>query len=343
MPRVNNHGSDGGVGYDLAVAVIKKFPNAGALTLARKIYAANPEVFLNLEAARTRIRYLLGATGKVNRAARRRAGGEGMRARRKSGGRTFEALPPGLQYMDEWEPYVINAKKVLILADIHIPYHDLDALKCALDYGVACGCDHLLYLGDAMDFYSASFWEKDPRKRRFQEELNTWYKVAKVIQSAFPKATFKEGNHEERLWRYMARKAPELLDLEVLSLPELLHLPGFVIEHVGDKRIVKLGHLSCLHGHEWKYGISSPVNPARGYYLRAKATCIAGHLHQTSEHSEKDLHESIVTCWSLGCLCDMRADYARYNKWNHGFAVVTVDDDGEFEVDNKRIFDGRVF
>jgi len=31
------------------------------------------------------------------------------------------------------------------------------------------------------------------------------------------------------------------------------------------------------------------------------------------------------------------------NKWNHGFAVVTLDEKGSFTVDNKRIIDGRAW
>lgn len=36
-------------------------------------------------------------------------------------------------------------------------------------------------------------------------------------------------------------------------------------------------------------------------------------------------------------MCDLAPDYARLNKWNHGFALVEVRDDGEFDVENLRI------
>jgi hypothetical protein len=42
-------------------------------------------------------------------------------------------------------------------------------------------------------------------------------------------------------------------------------------------------------------------------------------------------------CWSTGCLCDLTPDYSRVNRWNHGFAVVEVDEAGSFNVDNLRI------
>jgi hypothetical protein len=46
---------------------------------------------------------------------------------------------------------------------------------------------------------------------------------------------------------------------------------------------------------------------------------------------------SEVFCWSTGCLCDLRPEYARYAKWNHGHAVVNVEPDGQFQVQNFRI------
>jgi hypothetical protein len=43
-----------------------KFPNAGNLTLAKKIYSENPDFFKNAEHAREVIRYYRGVKGKEN-------------------------------------------------------------------------------------------------------------------------------------------------------------------------------------------------------------------------------------------------------------------------------------
>jgi hypothetical protein len=45
----------------------------------------------------------------------------------------------------------------------------------------------------------------------------------------------------------------------------------------------------------------------------------------------------------VGCLCDLSPDYAIVNRWNHGFAIVDIDEDGSFEVHNHKIIDGRVY
>lgn len=117
---------------------------------------------------------------------------------------------------------------------------------------------------------------------------------------------------------------------------------GLGIEVIKDKRIVKAGKLNLLHGHEFQSGVIAPVNVARGVFLRAKTNTLVGHSHVTSEHTERDLNGDIVTCWSTGCLCELTPEYARINKYNHGFAHVLVNKDGGFNVKNMRIIKGKI-
>jgi hypothetical protein len=115
------------------------------------------------------------------------------------------------------------------------------------------------------------------------------------------------------------------------------------IEIIGDKRPMKLNNLWGIHGHEYIGGISAPVNPARGLFLKAKVSTFQGHNHQTSEHTEPTLTGKMVTTWSLGCLSELHPAYMPLNKWNHGFAEVDLDANGEdFEFRNKRIFKGKI-
>jgi len=98
-----------------------------------------------------------------------------------------------------------------------------------------------------------------------------------------------------------------------------------------------LGKLPVLHGHEKGKGMSAPVNQARGAFLRLHHTVLEGHGHRTSGHCEPDMWGNEVFCWSTGCLADLRPEYARLNKYNHGFATVDVHADGSFDVQNMRI------
>lgn len=323
--------------------LVKKFPKVGAKTLAAIAYRENPESFMTLEAARSAFRYAFGSNGDACRT--KRTDKTAYRKPRKAGA-SFQSIPRGLTHFEKWGAHVIDGKNTAaILSDIHAPYHDERALVSALRYIQKCSPTLIILNGDIADCFAVSFWEKDPRKRDFAGELKIVKIILTSIRCSFPNARiiFKSGNHEERLIRYMMVKAPELLDLEVLSLRELLDLPALEIELVQEKRPIRLGKLNVIHGHEFRFAIAGPVNPARGFYNKAKAHCIGGHLHQTSQHSEKNLNQNVISTWSTGCLCDLHPDYTPLNQWNHGFAMVDVTKNGIFQVNNMRIVDGECY
>ena len=85
----------------------------------------------------------------------------------------------------------------------------------------------------------------------------------------------------------------------------------------------------------------SSVNPARGLFLQSKAVALAAHSHQTSTHNEPDLRGRLITCWSMGCACQLAARYRPITKWNHGFVVVErKDGEGNFNLTNYRVLPG---
>jgi len=97
-----------------------------------------------------------------------------------------------------------------------------------------------------------------------------------------------------------------------------------------------------IHGHEYKNAITSPANPARTFFLRTKDNTAGGHYHQTSEHPEPSIKGKLITCWSIGCLCDLHPKYMPLNKWNNGFAKYERYDENFWHIDNKKIIEGRV-
>ena len=105
---------------------------------------------------------------------------------------------------------------------------------------------------------------------------------------------------------------------------------------------MKLQSLNIIHGHEFSGGFFSPVNIARGLFLKANATAIQGHNHQTSENSITTINGDLITTWSTGCLCELHPAYMPFNKWNWGFAYIEQNKD-TFEVLNKKIRKGKVF
>jgi len=252
--------------------------------------------------------------------------------------------PYSLPKSDEakWESFVLNHKRVLVLSDIHIPYHSIEALTAAFDYGKKMKPDAMLLNGDTIDFFGLSRYCKEPNKRDFAGELEAFREFFIILQKTFNcKIYFKTGNHEERYNHFLWMKAGELSGVNEFKLDEIIKARAEGIEVIGDKRIIKAGDLNIVHGHEFGGSIFSPVNVARGLFLRAKTSALQGHNHQTSEHTESNMNGKITTTWSTGCMCELHPAYLPINKWNHGFCIVDIDGD-DFQVHNKRISKGIV-
>lgn len=251
-------------------------------------------------------------------------------------------LPEAIPTFIGWEPYKIpGPNKVLILSDVHVPFHDEQALQLALKGSKP---DIILLNGDQIDFYSVSRWEREPTTGLLQKEITLTGKFLKYLRSRFPKAEiiWKDGNHEERWCKFLSSKAPELHGLECLQFPALFNFHNLGIHYVTDKKPILLGKLPVLHGHEYNFPIQNPVNPARGLFLKAKTSAMCGHMHTTSSHAEKTLLGEIHSTFSVGCLCNMLYRYSPINNHNHGFARVDIANDNGFHVNNYKVIRGKV-
>ena len=317
--------------------VCAKFSDTPTISIAKKLLNDYPEMFFTLTQARGLVRYARGEDGhKIQR-------------NKDPIGRSTPAslnpfkLPEPVK--NEWTPFILDGvTKLGILADLHIPYHDITAVTTALQHLKKVNPDTILINGDLIDFYMVSRFNKDPRARNVAQEIKDVQQFLSVLRSNFKKQRiiFKFGNHDDRLYLYLRVKAPELLDMECLALEEVLELDKYgITEVIKEGRIIHAGELNIIHGHEYRTPMLAPVNAARGLFLKAKSSTLQAHCHSTSEHTEVGIRGDIITTWSMGCLADLKPEYARLNKYNHG--VVDVEfHKNTFEVHNHRIIGNKV-
>ncbi len=233
----------------------------------------------------------------------------------------------------------------LLLSDIHIPYHDKTVVELAISEAAKRKVEGVLLNGDTMDCHELSRFDKSPDDPRYPEEVVLGREFLTYLRYRLPNAriVWKDGNHEERLQSYLMMRAPALFGLDVLTVPSLLKFSDYGIEYVTDKKVVRMGRLNAVHGHEYRPGITTPVNPARGLFLRAKSVAICSHFHQTSEHHEPTITGTPQAAWSIGCACQLNPLYMPLNKWNHGFALVNIERKRDlFSVQNYRVVDGEL-
>jgi predicted phosphodiesterase len=316
-----------------------KFPDKPTLALARIMFKENKTLYNHVEDARDKLRYIEGKQGAKHKS--------------KVANTSFikdEARPlnpyklPNTE-AKEIKPYIVTGYKLpLIISDVHLQFHDINAITTCFDYAKKQKPDAIIINGDLLDFYGLSFFSKDPRKRDFAYELSLFKQFFEILQKTFKaKIIYKFGNHELRYERFLMQKAGELVGVEEFELANIIKARAEGIDIVNHNQLIHANELTILHGHELGRGFFSPVNAARGLQLRAKVTALQGDCHKTSEHTETDLKGTIKTTWSTGCLCGLQAEYAPYNSWNHGFAMIELDSNKkDFQVHNKRIYKGKV-
>jgi hypothetical protein len=331
---VNKYVEDFSVNGELVLSVRK---------LALLMYEKNKTVFKDSEAARFMLKAYLGKCGNNSKV-------DNIKVINPFSKTNQWNIPPA-EMLEDTSPFIIPAmySPALSLGDIHLPYHDEMALEASLEDGNKNNCKSVFLNGDAIDFYQISNFVQDPRKRSFNFEIEMLYSFLLTLSKNFDKVYWKIGNHEERYFNYLFKNAPLVLTSErffkKIELESILDIESMGnVEIIKNKRPVKMGNLNVFHGHEWgKDMVFSPVNPARGYFLKALDHNLTAHKHQSSFHSQPTVTGKIIGSWSQGCLCQLNPQYAPFNKWNLGFTRVEFEDNGEFEVHNKTIKNGKVY
>lgn len=316
----------------------KKFKDTPDLTLAKMIYKNEPKLFKSVENCRSIIRHIRGHLGVSKR--------NDTVDKSLFKPLTYNTNPFGIpeSHAETWEPYIINSSRTLIIADLHIPYHDVNAITLALKYGQQKDVNCILIDGDLIDFHNQSRFEKDPRARHTNEEFEATRQFLRGLRAAFPSAkiVFKEGNHCERWEKWLYVKAPEIFGDPEFTLEGRLKLGELGIDIIKEKRPVKIGKLTVLHGHELQG--SGGVNPARATFLKTIDNVLIGHVHRSSQHTEPTMGGEVIVTTSMGCLCGMFPMFARVNKWNQGFAYVELDiKTGEYKLENLKIINGKIY
>lgn len=311
------------------------------LKLARIMHRDNPLMFNHVEDARKSLRYIEGKSGSAN--SRHRKVNDATNVIKEARPYNPYKLPDSDE--ESFEPFYISGfKRGLILNDLHLPYHNQQAITACFSFAKKQKPDFIFINGDLFDFQGLSYFMKDPLKKRFSEELDMAKDFIAILKKEFKcKIFYKFGNHEERYDNFLFQKAHELVGVEEFNLEEIIKKRVPEVEIIRDKRIVLINGLPFIHGHEFGRQMFSPVNAARGLQLRAKHSAVKGDCHTTSEHATKDILGKIMTTFSIGCLCGLTPKWLPINEWNHGFGMIDLDANGhDYSFRNYRIYEGKV-
>lgn len=226
--------------------------------------------------------------------------------------------------------------KLLILGDVQIPFIDHKTDEAVSKFVEDFKPDIMVFNGDILDAPGISAYLGDPKWSgnlngefsQVQQYLETKARLAGEQCSIH----FNEGNHEDRVRKYIWKNAPEFAT--TLSLPELLGTAslGFSytpyyngVEEAGSPGISVFG-LLIVHG--WIARKWSGAT-AKATYEHFGGSGVVGHTHRlgafyhTNYSGVRDgLRNRQTDVWiEAGCLCSLDPFYMPVPDWQAGFVA----------------------
>ena len=237
-------------------------------------------------------------------------------------------------------------KNVLVIPDLQIPYEDTHSLaaveKVMFDYK----WDEIIQLGDFLDLDCISSHNVNRLRtvagKTIQKDFDAGNKILDRWQRLAPKSkiTILEGNHDERMLRYLDAN-PQLVG--ALEVPKGLRLKERGIQWVpywSQGELYKIGNAYFAHG---QY---TNEFHAKKMVSRFGVNIFYGHNHELQSYSLVLRGENkTLVGQSMGCLCryDQSWLQGRPTNWQQAFATFHFFDDGFFTYNVVRIFKHRFY
>lgn len=229
---------------------------------------------------------------------------------------------------------------IIVIPDVHVPYHDKDAWRLALKVVAEYEPTEVVIIGDFLDCYCVSSHLKTPstvvtnkgrrqlRRDSLESEIAAGRKALTQLRNAAgdAKITYCEGNHEYRLTRYLAERAPAMLPFG--QMKTLLNLQELDIDWIPYRQSYSVGKMDFTHD----VGRAG-VNAARQSLLDYGGNLTFGHTHKLGTAYEGTQHGPPHVALNVGWLGNVNAiDYKHQTKakkhYQLGFGIVETDTQG---------------
>ena len=228
-------------------------------------------------------------------------------------------------------PQSANPLRVLCWSDVQYPFLDKQADKVLEAFIQEFKPDIAILNGDGLDAYSISKFTPNPERRdRLADDVGGFKAYlsgkARILPAGVTKH-FNGGNHEDRIRKYIADKAPELAGLPGFSLEEMLDLreAGWGYTPYWNPVATSGSPGYNLHGVLFTHGTQVTkwsAMTAKAHWERYGGSGVIGHTHRLGEFYHRDYRGEHQNKWiEGGCLCSLDPEYATYPDWQHGFVA----------------------
>ena len=195
-------------------------------------------------------------------------------------------------------------KSVLVISDLHIPYHHKDAFDFLKALKAKYKPDLIVNIGDECDQHAISMHEHNPDLMSAGDELRTSRTHIKELEKIFPEMTIVHSNHSSLVYRRALKYG---LPKDYLrSYNEFLGVgKGWV--WVDDLTVTLSDNSRCFFTH----GMSADVlKVAQQYGMNT----VQGHYHTKFSIGYYSNPDALIWGMQVGCLINQKSmafDYAK--------------------------------
>lgn len=240
-----------------------------------------------------------------------------------------------------------KTKRVLIIPDMHVPYHHRPNVRLLLKVAESVGFDVAVIMGDFLDLHSLS---RHPKRipgndAALGSEIRAGNAVLDALDHVlrFPcRKVFLCGNHDDRLGRYLAQ-TPALGDGGLRSLEDALYLGDRCWEFHPYGKPVRIGKVWFCHD------FGNAGEGAHAIALRkAGGSVVIGHTHRCAMLVRGDAkgvgHVGAMFGW-LGDpqhALEYKDLMSQRAEWTQAFGVGVMLPDGTIHLSMCPIVNGKV-
>ena len=197
-------------------------------------------------------------------------------------------------------------KTVLVISDMHMPYHHQDSLRFLKAIKEVYAPDKIVNIGDEVDMHAMSFHDSDPNLPSASDELKLARKSIKKLHNLFPEMTLVDSNHGSLAFRRaksMGMPVEYLKDYaEVLKIPS-----GWTWQ---DELILNCDGVQVMFRHQFK---KNPLICAQQMGM----CVVQGHFHEDFNVQYVSSPNKLLWAMTVGCLIDKKSLAFTYNKTNY--------------------------
>lgn len=238
---------------------------------------------------------------------------------------------------NDWKVRRANKIPVTVMCwyDLHIPDHDRNAIKLAIDLAYVVQPEVIVFGGDVFDFDLLSKFPTSPLRipsDPLKEISEPWRLLLHTLTKQHPKVKIVlfDGNHEARRAMFQS----DFYDTIEEKYVDIVRYEGRVW-FLPQTRETTIGYLFIKHGE--RYGQYAAKNTLED--LGGAVPIVQGHCHRSQTWIKRITTPDgyrIVQAMASGALCSIPPRYEENktaaSKWTHGVVVAHVN------LDNRDVY-----